>query len=341
MNLAIKQRKSLIYIAPSKASFVMQDIKALESEFDLTSYFFSGTNKLLVPWELLKLFLFLLFRKKQVFLISFGGYHSFIATLVSRFKASKSYIILNGTDSVAIPEFGYGHLRRGLLKWCCKKSYEWTDKLLPVSSSLIETKNDYSLGGKDLGLKAVFPSLALDVQIIPNGFNIDFWKSSQVKDLKSIITVATSNRMTHKGIDLILEIAPKIPEYKISIAGISYIENCPSNIKLLGYLSAEELKNAYSKNKYYFQLSIWEGFGCALCEAILCGCVPVVSKVNMLPEIVRDERLVLKKRSSDSLLEKIHEIEKIQFEDEFFIDAIKTRFSLNNRIALLKEQISV
>ena len=57
----------------------------------------------------------------------------------------------------------------------------------------------------------------------------------------------------------------------------------------------QELKILYNESKFYFQLSNTEGFGVALCEAMLCGCVPIVSDVNFLPSIVGNSGFVLKK----------------------------------------------
>jgi|OM-RGC.v1.007493298 Glycosyltransferase len=293
MTLATNNRKSLIYIAPTRATFVMQDIEALEKEFDLTSYFFSGKKKIWVPWEFLKLFLFLLLRKKQAYLISFGGYHSFIASLVAKIKGCKSYIILNGTDAVSIEEFDYGHLRKGLLRYCCKKSYQFADLLLPVSQSLLDTTNTYAFEGKKLGLSTVFPDHHWPYKIIPNGFDCSFWKPDIVARInKSVVTVASLNRINHKGVDLLLQLAERNADYTFSIVGIDHIKGVPQNVVFHGYLQPDELRKIYSSSQYYFQLSIWEGFGCALCEAMLCGCIPIVSDVNILSEIVDHKDLV-------------------------------------------------
>jgi len=336
--LATSQNKSIIYLAQGRASFVNQDIQYLEDEFDLTPYYFSGRSKWLVPLEIVKLFLFLLTRRKQDFLISFGGYHSFVATLVAKWKGARSFIILNGTDSVTIPEFHYGHLRKGLLKWCCKKSYQSATKLLPVSDSLIATTNNYAFDGRQLGLNAVFPQMGLNYRVIPNGFNLDFWSNDNQAKSNSILTVATANRIPHKGVDLIIEAASKMKNYTFSIAGIDHLENCPENVFCLGYLSLEELREVYSNHQYYLQLSIWEGFGCALCEAMLCGCIPIVSSVNILPEIVGNEMLVVSERSAEALVEKIKKINSSSFMN--FADKIKERFPIEKRIALLKQEIA-
>ena len=63
----------------------------------------------------------------------------------------------------------------------------------------------------------------------------------------------------------------------------------------------EDLPKLYAANTFYLQLSMWEGFPSAPCEAMLSGCVPVVSSVAALPEIVGDTGLVLEHKDADEL----------------------------------------
>ena len=141
------------------------------------SFFFKGEVKWKVPFEMIKLFFSLLFCKRAIFLVSFGGYHSLISTLVAKLRKVNCHIILNGTDCASIPEFQYGHLRGGLLKWSCLKSYQWATKLLPVSHSLVETENSYAFDPpKKLGLRTTFDTNF--VNVVPNGFDTDFWKKT-------------------------------------------------------------------------------------------------------------------------------------------------------------------
>lgn len=294
----------ITYIAPGKASFVMQDIEWLSKEFQVKSYFFKINNKFLVPFEMLKLLLYLLFGKSKIYLVSFGGYHSYVAALVAKWKNARCYIILNGTDSTSIPEFDYGHLRKGILRSICKWSYEIATALLPVSSSLIATENSYAFDPpRKFGLRNEFPDLDTRIQVVPNGFDIGFWSPGEEKrDYKSFITVVGSaNRIVHKGLDMILKVAPYFPDYTFYVVGLNDVPGASSNVKFLGYMQKEQLREAYRKSKFYLQLSLWEGFGCALCEAMLCGCIPIVSNVNVLPEIIGDSGYILMKRSEEEL----------------------------------------
>lgn len=297
----------LLYIAPNRSTFVLQDIKVLREHFNVTPYFFQVKYKLFLPFYMKWLFLTLLFQPKQNFLVSFGGYHSFIATLVAKLKGVESFIILNGVDSANIPEFKYGYLRGGTIRWCCKISYQWATKLLPVSESLMNTTSIYGFQEpKKLGLKNEFPDHKFNYEVIPNGFNLDFWKSVSSLEKGSFLTVVGSEkRIDLKGLDIILKVAPEFPDSIFYVVGLDQIENAPENVRMLGYLNSEELRKAYSKSQFYLQLSAWEGFGCALCESMLCGCIPIGSNANIIPEIIGDSGYIVKKRTLDCISETI------------------------------------
>ncbi|MEP4534823.1 MAG: glycosyltransferase family 4 protein [Cyclobacteriaceae bacterium] len=331
--------KKLIYIAPSRASFVMQDIRWLSRDYEVRSFFFEVPTKVFLIYYLARLFLKLLLAPKAPILVSFGGYHSFVGTVIAKMKGQRSYIILNGTDSVGLSEWGYGFLRGGVIKMACYKSYDWCTGLLPVSASLMSTTNTYAFDTpKQLGVLHHYPHLSDHYQVIHNGFDVDFWTPAESrKESKSFITVVGSEkRVAHKGLDLIIEVASHYPDCTFYVAGLSHIDEAPPNIVFLGFLRAAELKKQYQRCEYYFQLSIWEGFGCALCEAMLCGCVPIVSEVNMLPDIVGNSGLVLTHRSSEDLKKLIDlAIESDLTEQKQPRENILKQYSMEKRIGEL------
>jgi glycosyltransferase involved in cell wall biosynthesis len=193
----------------------------------------------------------------------------------------------------------------------CVLSYRWADGLFPVSDSLLETTNTYAFSPpKSLGLNSQYLPYKSAV-VIPNGFDATFWKRTASKEANTFITVSGPSGYALKGLDLFLDLAKSRPEDRFRIAGIGILDNCPPNVELLGYLTREELRDQFSQAQFFCQLSIWEGFGCALCEAMLCECIPIVSDVNMLPEIVGDLGIVLPKRDAALLQELVSEVSTI------------------------------
>jgi len=310
-------------------------------------------NKSRVPWYFFIQFWTILANiyKYQLLVVSFGGYWSFWPSVLGRLFRKPVYIILHGTDCASIPELQYGSLRHPILKWFCKVSYQNASCLLPVSDSLVYHQNSYYKDNGDFiqGFKHFFPKLETPVRVIYNGLDTDFWKDnvSIEKEENSFISVFSASQFILKGGDLIVKIASKFPNCNFYLAGLEKpvdLKDVPPNVHFLGRLDAEELRYYYNRSQFHFQLSIIEGFGCALCEAILCGCVPIVSNVNHLPEIVAENGFILEKRDTGLLEELIQNIlddkEKLPMKREGGMKRIRDNYSLENRKKILLELFS-
>ena len=106
------------------------------------------------------------------------------------------------------------------------------------------------------------------------------------------------------------------------------------NVIFLGRLSPSDLKIWYEKTQFYLQLSLFEGFGVAICEAMLCKCIPIVSNVNYLPEIAKNVGFVLNHRDTEMLYNLIISIfsnDKIDNHGTLARDRILKNYSSENR----------
>jgi glycosyltransferase involved in cell wall biosynthesis len=304
-------KSKALLVTPSFQSFILQDINILSQRYELIINTYNWRIKEFAPFYMIMQFFHVLAYINQVsfVLVHFGGYWSFFPSLLGKIFGKPVYIILHGTDCASIPELNYGSLRIPTLKWVCERSYDWATLLLPVSESLVQSSNDFYRAGKPLsnGFLFHFPDLKTPYQVIPNGFDFEFWRPDEeiVKNGKTFMAVMSSEQYILKGGDLITEIAKRMQDCKFHIAGMEkpLALDIPKNLTFLGKIPAEEIRKYYQKSDYYFQLSIFEGFGCALCEAMLCGCLPIASIVNNLPEIIGETGILLQKRDIN-LLEK-------------------------------------
>jgi len=341
-------KKKLIFIYPKLYTFIHTEIKLLSDEFDLISITQNWERKILLPFNLIRQVVFLLIniRKVDTILISFGGYWSFFPALFGNLLGKKVAIVVHGTDCVAFPEIQYGNLRSFLLRFSIKKSLQWASIILPVSESLVYTENSYFTDQTlKFGYMHHLKGIKTPYKVIPNGIIINDWKRNNTipKDDNTFITVMTAGKMQIKGGDLIIEIANKFPDHTFYFAGINSLEgvNIPKNIVCLGFLSSAELNRWYSKTQFYIQISNTEGFGVAVCEAMLCECIPIVSNVNFLPNIVAETGFVLKKRSVELLeilINKALTADLEQIGKEARIQIIEN-FSVENRKALLLNEL--
>lgn len=326
----------LLLVTPSFQTFIKQDIKILSEKFEIKIDNYPWRKKKYAPlFLILQFFHLLIFIPKSfAIIIQFGGYWSFFPSLLGKFFKKPVLIILHGTDCASIPELNYGSLRLPMLKWFCKKSYEWASLLVPVSQSLIYHHNNYFNYGRALtnGIKFHFPTLKTPFQVIPNGFDLNFWKPNKeiIKNGTVFTSVLSKEQFKLKGGDLILELAKIFPNFSFSIVGMEkpQNQNIPENLFFLGRLEPSQLRCIYQKSDFYLQLSIFEGFGCSLCEAMLCGCVPIGSCVNEIPNIIGDSGKIVFNRMVSSLEEEI-----LRFTSNY--KTLKTKERPEERIALL------
>ena len=310
--MSIYTRKKVLFFYTKPTTFVRRDIEMLQKHFHVASFSFYHPRKWLTPLLFIKQLFFILKhqRKAKLAFCMFAGYHSLLPAMFNKLVKKPFVIILGGTESVSIPSIGYGILHRIPIGKFAQWSYALTSTFVPVHSSLIYYENHfYEEVGKFQGLKHYFPSLKSDFIVIPNGYDPNVFKRAKVERYSnSFITAAFDLHKPHlyllKGADLIISVANDFPECRFTIVGLDPRKNLkqiPANVFLVPPLNQEQLITELSKHEFYFQLSLSEGFPNTLCEAMLCNCIPVVSGVSSMPEIIGDTGFVLKRRDASLL----------------------------------------
>ncbi len=314
----------------------------------------SNPKKLVFNWFLQKLFLLKNIRNSEAIIISFAGYFSLIPVIFGKIFGIKTLLILNGTDCVSFPEYNYGSLRKPLLKFFIKYSQKWATKLLPVDSSLMyqEHSFDENVTIKKQGVKAFFPNIKTPFSVIPNGFDTQFWncKNTFSKRQGFITVVSTNNKSTSifKGVDLILEIAKNYPNQQFTIVGMSEEVqqqfDTTENVNFYSFVQKEVLRELYCKHQFYTQLSVNEGFGCALSEAMLCGCIPMVANSGALPNVAGKNAFIVNHKTVESIkntIEKVLNLSKTE-KETLSNDSRKhilTNFGIKKREELFLKEI--
>lgn len=295
-------RKKLLYVTPSFQSFVKADLEILKKHFQVRVNHYPWKNKQFAPVYFLRQFFCLIYwvTKVDLIVVQFGGYWAYWPTLFARLFGKKSVIIVHGTDCASIPELGYGSLRIPLLRKICGWAYAKSNLILPVSESLLQTELNFdpTIVSKNQGIKIIFPQLTTPHHVIHNGLDPAFWNVSSgvEKEQNSFLAVMSSSQFELKGGDLMLQLALDYSDCTFYVAGMSSpaeLFEVPENVHFLGNCSPHDLRRHYQRATFYFQLSSFEGFGCALAEAMLCGCIPIGSSVNHIPAIIGESGFIL------------------------------------------------
>jgi len=270
----------ILYICFNYESFVKKDVDMLKKNFDVKFLLYKGIKHIVS--FLPKLFVEIL--RSDVIISRFASTHAFFAVLFSKILQKKSVVILGGFDVANVPEIGYGFARSCIKKMILKFTLISADKVLPISNFL---KNEaIKIAGKRDNIQTVYL-----------GFSPEKWKPGKKENI--VLTVCgelTKLVIKRKGLDTFVEAAKYVPEAKFIVIGKrteeseELIRKAPKNVEFVDFLPQDRLLEYYQRAKVYCQLSIYEGFGNSLGEAMLCECVPVVTKTKFaeFPMIVKD-----------------------------------------------------
>ena len=118
--------------------------------------------------------------------------------------------------------------------------------------------------------------------------------------------------MARKGHELFVRAAANLPDIQFTLIGgwkDNNIEHLrwisPENVTFTGWLDSSKLLEYFKNASVYVQASAHEGFGLSVAEAMLAGCVPVVSRRGSLPEVVGDSGFYVENLDPENLAQAI------------------------------------
>ena len=271
------QKQSILFVYVNYSSFVKADFEILSSFANVTKYQFKpGKGIFRTGIEVLKEFVFLIFNgfKFDSVFIWFGDYHSLLPVLFAKIFKKKSFVVIGGYDVSTLSEYGYGSFSHPIRSFFTRNTFKYVDICFPVAEALRK--------------KLLIINPKAKAETIATIVDIEKFNFSEYERPKQIITVSgTENhqRLMVKGLDRFRELATYLPEFEFIIIGAtdtvkSYFEPLPPNLTLLPPQQFDQLTQYYESASFYAQLSRSEGLPNALCEAMLCGCIPVGTNVG-------------------------------------------------------------
>jgi glycosyltransferase involved in cell wall biosynthesis len=272
----------LLFVHSRKASFVAIDREILAERFEIEDLFQPGRvpNPVKVVGGVL--------RADLVF-GWFASWHTFFPIMLASLLRKPSVLVIGGFDTADMPDIGYGHQRGGLRRWASRWTFRRAGRLI--------TNSNYSLSE----IERNTPIRPARVTVVRHGVPDQFGEEPGEKE-RAALTVGAIDRTTlvQKGQLPFVQAARELPDVRFVFAG-KWLDEAvdqlravaPPNLELTGWLSDEDLAAAYRRAAVYVQASRHEGFGLAVAEAMLAGCVPVVMNVTAMPEVVGDVGVLL------------------------------------------------
>jgi glycosyltransferase involved in cell wall biosynthesis len=309
----MKDKKKILFIHTTWSTFVKTDFEILSGQFEVIRYQFrpvKGLPKTALQFG--KQFFYLLFQiwKYDAVFIWFADYHSFLPVLFAKLTGKKSFLVIGGYDVVKMPELNYGVFTSKIRGFCAQFSMKQSSMNLAVS--------------KNVERKVRWIAPKANTRMLYNCVNISANREIQIEKENLVITVGlidSERTFFLKGMDTFIKVAETLPEVKFMAIGIS--KNLPShllkphpiNLEWIERVKHEELEGYYKKAKIYCQFSRSESFGVSIVEAMSFGCIPVVTNVGGMPELVRDFGIVAKRDASE-ISDSIKKAIKNEFQPE-------------------------
>jgi glycosyltransferase involved in cell wall biosynthesis len=215
----------------------------------------------------------------------FAGWHAFPALVLARLFRKPSVLVVGGFDTASVPEIGYGWQRGGVRRWVSRTTMQLATRLVTNSrSSLFEIERNAGLDPSRAAV--IYHGLA---DRFPDG------GTPERDRLALSVGVVRRRNLTRKGLRPFVRAAARLPDVEFVLAGSwrddaidDLRRDAGPNVRFTGFLADADLDALFRRAAVYVQASRHEGFGLSLAEAMLAGCVPVVTDAGALPEVVGD-----------------------------------------------------
>jgi glycosyltransferase involved in cell wall biosynthesis len=280
----------LLFVHSRKASFIAIDRDILAERFEIEDLYQPGRwpNPVKVVRGV---------ARADIVFGWFASWHTFFPITLAWLLRKPSVLIIGGFDSANMPDIDYGYQQGGLRRWASRWIMRRAGRLMTFSN--------YSLS--EIERNTPIPSDR--VTVLHLGVPDPFGEVAQNKE-RLALTVGAVDRGTllQKGQLPFVQAARELPDVRFVLAGkwlddaIEQLRDAaPENVEFTGWLSDEDLRALYRRAAVYVQASRHEGFGLAVAEAMLAGCVPVVVNATSMPEVVGDAGVLIESPRQDQV----------------------------------------
>ena len=315
-------KKKILFLSAYKSPFVVNDFEILQKQFTVKNLNLSCKGTFLYFLLILKEILW-----ADLVYCWFADFAAYLSTKIVRFFNKEIIVVVGGYEVSDLPDYG------GLTN----KNRALRLKYTLNNATKVITISDFS--------KAEIETLNLDINLQKINIGVEF-QDNLTQKKNTILTVgsATKSHYKLKGLDTFVRVSLEFPDYEFIIIG-KYDEEIKEEliklnpkIKLTGKLEHSRLMDLMKEAKVYCQLSQRESFGLSVLESMNLGCIPVVTKVGALPELVENIEYHCEYGDVDSTKIAIQKAIKTE-QKEKLIEHVKENYTLKQREEKLIELV--
>jgi glycosyltransferase involved in cell wall biosynthesis len=274
-----QQRPRILFACPSDASFIRVDRELLEERWPVEEWRQPGRFTNLVR-------LAPMFARCDLVVGWWASWATFWPVTLAWLFRKPSLLIVGGFDTANMPEIGYGFQQGGPRQWLSRFVMRRARKLV-TNSHYSQREIERNVGFAPERVEVIHHG-------VPDPYG-ELPPDEGRRRLALSVGFVTRANLEIKGQRAFVEAAAELPDVEFVLAGpwrddaIDALRaGATPNVRFTGWLEQEELDALFREASVYVQPSHHEGFGIAVAEAMLAGCVPVVTAAGALPEVVDD-----------------------------------------------------
>lgn len=316
----------LLFVYPLDATFIDTDLQLLRRLYDVTAFNF-GQSKISGYIGLTVAIL-----RADIVFCWFALPFAAFANVLARLLGKKTVTVAGGFDVSRVPEIDYGMLR--------KRRFVASARIALATANIVLAVSEY--------IKAMVACVSPESNVRRAYLGVDTSKFKPGHKGRLVVCTAhvKADNLERKGLREFVTTARSIPDAHFVLVGRHWDHSIEElrglagrNVSFPGWLPEDDLTDLLARCKVYVQHSFTEGFGVALAEAMASGCVPVVTRVGAIPEVVGDLGYYVVYGDTRGLARAIREAFDSNL-SERVRERIEERFSLDQRLQLLQATIS-
>ncbi|MCZ7557091.1 MAG: glycosyltransferase family 4 protein [Bacteroidia bacterium] len=276
-------RKKILFVHNARTSFVRDDLEILSAEFAVEELYVPS------PFVIRPLRLFTHVRNSDVVFCWFASWHTLLPVLFAHCLRKPSVLVTGGYDTANVPEANYGSQRGGIRKWLANTVLRNATRLI------VNSEAAYREAAAIDGLE----SSCIDV--VYHGVHaVAFTPHAAKEKLALTVGGVWRENLHRKGLLPFVRLAGELPDWNFVLVGKWQDDSIETlraeagdNVYFAGFVGERELHDYYAQASVYVQLSLHEGFGLSVAEAMTAGCRPLVSNAASLPEVVGEHGVIV------------------------------------------------